>query len=103
MAKTPTAIIGIDLGRYAIKSVSLQRKGANRFVLNNYAVRVMDKAPETPADLAEELKLLFKEMGGSQKNCAVAISSSDALIRIIEQPETPTEILRDAVRLNGFT
>lgn len=100
--KTPSSVIGVDLGRYALKSVLLQRKGGNRFVLNNYAVRVMDKAPETAEQLAAELTLLFKEMGGSPKTCAVAVSSSESLIRIIEQPETPTEILRDALRLNGM-
>lgn len=101
--KLPSSVIGIDLGRYALKSVSLQRKGANRFVLNNYAVRVMEKAPETADELLTELKRLFKDMGGSAKNCAIAVSSSDSIIRIIEQPETPVEILRDAVRLNGMT
>jgi hypothetical protein len=65
MAKTPTSIIGIDLGRYALKSVSMQRKGANRFVLNNYATRVMENPPATAEALATEIKLLFKEMGGS--------------------------------------
>jgi len=100
--KLPSSIIGIDLGRYSLKSVALQRKGANRFVLNNYAVRVMETAPQTAEQLAAELKLLLNEMGGSSKACAVAVSSSDSLIRIIEQPETPTELLRDAMRLNGL-
>ncbi len=103
MAKIPNSVIGIDLGRHSLKSVSLVRKGANRFVLNNYAVRTMEKTPETADDLAEELKLLLKQMGGSAKSCALGVSSSDSLIRIIEQPETPTEILRDAVRLNGMS
>ena len=102
MAKIPNSVIGIDLGRYSLKSVSLQRKGANRFVLNNYAVRVMENAPQTAEQLGAELKLLLKEMGGGKK-CAVAVSSPDSLIRIIDQPETPIEILRDAVRLNGMS
>ncbi len=103
MAKIPSSVIGVDLGRFSLKSVSLQRKGANRFVLNNYALRIMQKTPETADDLAAELKLLFKDMGGAAKNCVVAVSSAESLIRIIEQPETPTEILRDALRLNGMT
>lgn len=102
MAKTPNSIIGVDLGRHTLKSVSLQRKGANRFVLNNYAVRVMPKTPETAAELAGELTMLFQEMGVTAKNCAVAVTSSDSIIRIIEQPATPTDVLRDAVRLNGM-
>lgn len=42
-------------------------------------------------------------MGGGAKTCAIAVSSADSLIRIIEQPETPREILRDAIRLNGLS
>ena len=103
MAKTPNSIIGVDLGRYAIKSVLLSRRGNNRFVLSNYAVRELDDAIESPAQIARQIKELFKEMGGAAKTCSVAVSSPDALIRIIEQPETPTEILREALRLNGMT
>ena len=32
-----------------------------------------------------------------------AVSSPDTLLRIIEQPTTPTHLLRDALRLNGLT
>lgn len=103
MAKTPNSIIGVDLGRYAIKSVLLSRRGNNRFVLSNYAVRTLDDGIESPAQIARQIKELFKEMGGATKTCSVAVSSPDALIRIIEQPETPTEILREALRLNGMT
>lgn len=100
--KLPTSVIGVDLGRYALKSVALSRRGANRFVLSNYSVRVMDSAPTTPEELSAQLALLFKDLGVPPKNCAVAVSSSDSLIRIIEQPETPPELLRDAVRINGM-
>ena len=47
-------------------------------------------------------KALLKDMGGSARACVVSVSSPEALIRIIEQPETPPEILRDALRLNGM-
>jgi Tfp pilus assembly PilM family ATPase len=102
MAKVPNSVIGVDLGQYALKSVLLQRRGADRFIISNYAARSL-AAPVTDAEgLAAELKALFKEMGGSAKVCAVAISSPEALIRIIEQPQTPPEILREALRLNGM-
>lgn len=100
--KLPSSIIGVDLGRHSLKSVALQRKGANRFVLSNYAVREMESAPETAAQLAAELQQLFKDMGAGAKTCAVAVSSGDSLLRILEQPETPTHVLRDALRLNGL-
>jgi type IV pilus assembly protein PilM len=102
MAKAPTSVIGVDLGRYSLKSVLLQKKGGTRYVLSHYASRVVNEPAEDAAALAQQLKTLFKEMGGSAKACAIGVSSPDALIRIIEQPETPTEVLREALRLNGM-
>ena len=100
--KLPSAVIGVDLGRHSIKTVSLQRKGGNRFVVSNYGVHVMETAPQTAEQLGAELKLALKDIGANSKTCAIAVSTSDSLIRIIEQPETPREILRDAIRLNGL-
>ena len=102
MAKSPTQVIGVDFGRYSIKSVLLSKRGGKRFVLNGYAVRTLDTEVESPEQITRQIQQLFREMGGSVQNCAVAVSSSDAVIRIIEQPETPTEILREALRLNGM-
>lgn len=102
MAKAPTSVIGLDLGRYALKSVLLQRKGPNRFVLTHYAAQTFSEPADSAETLGRNLKSLFKEMGGTAKTCAVGVSSPDTLIRIIEQPETPVEILRDALRLNGM-
>jgi len=102
MAKAPNSVIGVDLGRYSLKSVLLQRKGNNRFVLTNYATQVLSEPNDSAEVLGRNLKSLMKEMGGTAKAFAVAISNPDSLIRIIEQPETPPEILRDALRLNGM-
>ena len=103
MAKSLTSAIGVDLGRYSLKSVLLQKKGGNRFVLTNFASLPCDGTVErTPAALGAQLKALVKQMGGTAKGCAVAVSSPEALVRIIEQPDTPPEILRDALRLNGM-
>jgi type IV pilus assembly protein PilM len=102
MAKTPSSVIGVDLGRYSLKSVRLQRRGGDRVAITHFASQVLSE-PATDADkLAQQLKQLLKEMGGTAKACAVAVSSPDALLRIIEQPETPVELLRDALRLNGI-
>jgi type IV pilus assembly protein PilM len=101
--KLPSAVIGVDLGRYSIKTVALLRRGGNRFVVSNYAVHVMESAPQTAEKLSAELRLALKEVGAGAKTCAIAVSSSDSLIRIIEQPETPRDILREAVRLNGLS
>jgi type IV pilus assembly protein PilM len=101
--KIPNAVIGVDLGRHSIKTVALNRRSGNRFVISNYAVHVMETAPQTAEQLAAELKLALGEMGAGAKTCAIAVSTNDSLIRIIEQPAMPREILRDAVRLNGLS
>ena len=102
MAKTLSSAIGVDLGRYSLKSVLLQKKGANRYIITHFASMPVDDAVErTPETMGAQIKALVKHMGGTAKGTAVAVSSPDALVRIIEQPETPPEILRDALRLNG--
>jgi len=103
MAKVPNSVVGIDLGRHAFKSVLLTRKGSNRFQFTNYAVRIPEGPVETVDQIAHELRLLLKDMGGTAKACAVAVTSPEALLRIIEQPSTPREILRDALKINGFS
>lgn len=101
MPKAPSSVVGIDLGRHALKAVHLQRKG-QRVAIHGYASRVI--AGTNPADtdaMAHHLKLLYRDLGASGKGSVVAVSSPEALIRVIEQPATPTHLLRDALRLNG--
>jgi len=102
MAKSPTQVIGVDFGRYAIKSVLLSKRGGKRYILSGFATRKLDSEVDTPEQITRQVQQLFREMGGSVQNCAVAVSCADAVIRIIEQPETPTEMLREALRLNGM-
>ncbi len=102
MAKSSNSVIGIDLGKHVFKSVLLQRKSDHRFVLTNYASRAVPETIASADELAQQIKLLLKEMGGSAKSCAVGASNRDALLRIIEQPNTPVELLRSALRLNGL-
>lgn len=103
MAKSLTSVVGVDVGRYSLKSVLLQKKGDNRFVVSNFATQVFDEAVErTPETVVAQVKSAIKQIGGGSKPCAVAFTTPDAFLRIIEQPETPTDILRDALRLNGM-
>ena len=103
MGKPANSVIGIDLGKHVFKSVLLQRKGDNRFVLTNYASRAVPESISNADELAQQVKLLLKDIGGSAKSCAVAVSDPTAhLLRIIEQPNTPVELLRSALRLNGL-
>lgn len=102
MAKPLTSVIGIDIGRYALKSVLMQKKGANRYVVTNFATHIVDDtAEQTSSELGRNIKSLLKQLGGSARACAVAVSHPDAILRLVEQPETPTHILRDALKLNG--
>lgn len=103
MAKAPTSVIGLDLGRHALKSVLLQRRSGGQVALTHYAAHRLARPIESSDHLAGEVKALLKSMGGSAKTCGVAVSSNKSLLRIIDQPETPTTLLRDALRLNGMT
>src|SRR5215203_5748062 len=103
MAKAPNSVIGVDIGRYALKSVLLQRKSGNRIAVTHYGSHIPAEPAIDAPGLAKQIKALMKDMGGSSKNCVVSVSSPEALIRIIEQPETPTHLLREALRLNGMS
>ncbi|MGZ4983233.1 MAG: pilus assembly protein PilM [Chthoniobacterales bacterium] len=102
MAKRSNSVIGIDLGKHVFKGVVLQRKSDARFVLTSYASREVPEELSTVDDLAQQLKLLVKDLGGSAKACAIGVSDPGSLLRIIEQPETPVDLLRNALRLNGL-
>jgi Tfp pilus assembly PilM family ATPase len=102
MARRGNSVFGIDLGKHVFKGVLLQRKGDNRFVLTSYASREVPEDLNTPEELAQQLKLLFKDLGGTAKGCAIAVSDPASLLRIIEQPNTPIDLLRNALRLNGL-
>ncbi|PZR74067.1 MAG: hypothetical protein DLM73_08875 [Chthoniobacterales bacterium] len=102
MARRGNSVVGIDLGKHVFKGVILQRKSDERFVLTNYASREVPEEMTTPEELAQQLKLLFKDLGGSAKACAIAVSDPASLLRIIEQPNTPIDLLRNALRLNGL-
>ena len=102
MARRGNSVFGIDLGKHVFKGVLRHRKGDQRFVLTSYASREVPEEMKTPEELAQQLKLLFKDLGGSAKGCAIAISDPASLLRIIEQPHTPIDLLRNALRLNGL-
>ncbi|PYJ09124.1 MAG: hypothetical protein DMF06_10935 [Verrucomicrobia bacterium] len=102
MARRGNSVFGIDLGKHVFKGVLLQRKGDDRFVLTSYASREVPEEISTPEELSQQLKLLFKDLGGTAKGCAIAVSDPESLLRIIEQPNTPIDLLRNALRLNGL-
>jgi Tfp pilus assembly PilM family ATPase len=102
MARRGDSVIGIDLGKRAFKGVMLQRRNDARVLLTSYATREVPDQINSAEELAQQIKLLVKDLGGSAKGCALAISDPSALLRIIEQPDTPVGLLRNALRLNGL-
>ena len=102
MARRGNSVFGIDLGKHVFKGVLLQKKGDSRFVLTSYASREVPEGLTTSDALATHIKLLLKDIGGSAAGCAIAVSEPDSLLRIIEQPNTPIDLLRNALRLNGL-
>src|SRR5438270_5764588 len=102
MARRGDSVVGIDLGKRVFKGVTLKRKSDSRLVLTSFASREVPEQIATAEELARQIKLLFKDLGGSAKGCALAISDPVTLLRIIEQPDTPVDLLRNALRLNGL-
>ncbi len=102
MARRGNSVIGIDLGKRSYKAVLLQKKSETRYVLNSFATHELDAEPDGADAMAAQLKVLLKELGGHTKSCAVGVSEPSALLRIIEQPSTPPELLRNALRYNGL-
>ncbi len=103
MAKSLNSVIGVDIGRHSLKSIRLQKKGGGRLALTHFASHVINPdVPWTVEELGRQLKALLKNMGGSANGCVVSVNSPDALLRIIDQPNTEPDILREALRLNGL-
>src|ERR1700693_2327010 len=102
MAKRADSVVGIDLGKHVLKGVALRRKGDSRFILTSFASRPVPEEFDSAEDLSRELKQLLRDLGGSAKACAFAVSDPSTILRIIEQPDTPVDLLRNALRLNGL-
>jgi Tfp pilus assembly PilM family ATPase len=102
MGRRADSVIGLDLGKHVFKAVALRRKSDSRFVLTSFASRQVPEQFASADELAREMKLLLKELGSGAKACAVAISDPAMLLRIIEQPDTPVALLRNALRLSGL-
>ncbi|MEY2600709.1 MAG: type pilus assembly protein PilM [Verrucomicrobiota bacterium] len=102
MAKRADSVVGIDLGKHVLKGVALRRKSDSRFILTSFASRPVPEEFASAEDLSRELKQLVRDLGGSPKACAFAVSDPSMILRIIEQPDTPVDLLRNALRLNGL-
>ena len=103
MAKRGNSVIGIDLGKRTYKAVLLNKKSETRFALTSFASHEVPEEVTTTDEVAQHVKQLLKDLGGYTKSCALAVSEPDSLLRIIEQPTTPPDLLRNALRYNGLS
>jgi Tfp pilus assembly PilM family ATPase len=101
MGKRADSVIGLDLGTHVFKGVALRQKADSRLVLTNFASHKVPEEFGSADELAQHVKPLLRELG-SAKGCAVAVSDPAALLRIVEQPDTPVDLLRNALRWNGL-
>lgn len=101
MAKSPSSAIGIDLGEHTHKAVILQRKGQQKYVLQDFAIQEAAQPLESTDAVADAIKTLSQALSGGSKVASVALSSRGTILRIIYQPRTPVELLRKAVALNS--
>src|SRR3954463_10162765 len=102
MARRGDSVIGIDLGKRVLKAVALKHKSDRRLILTSFTSRELPEDLNSAEDLAQQIKQLVRDLGGSAKGYAVAISDPSSILRIIEQPNTPVDLLRNALRLNGL-
>jgi len=103
MAKSLSSAIGIDLGEHTHKAVLLQRKGNQKYVLQDFALQEASQPLETTEAIADAIKTISQSLSGGSKSASVAVSGRGAILRIIQQPRTPVELLRQAVALNSET
>ena len=60
MAKALSTVIGVDLGRHAIKAVVLERKSGDRWVLADYAWEAMGEGEN---GMSDGLREVFRRLG----------------------------------------
>ena len=85
-----------------MKAVALRRKTDQRLILTGFTSRELPENINGVDELAQHIKQVVRDLGGGAKGCAVAISDPTSILRIIEQPNTPIDLLRNALRLNGL-
>ncbi len=99
MAKLLNNVIGVDVGQHTLKAIHVIRRG--RPVISGYGIRTVESTQLDQDALSHHLKLLLADVGGGARAHAVVLSGKDAVLRIIDQPQTPISILRNALKING--
>lgn len=88
------------MGHHTLKAVFIKRKGKDRLVFSDYAVRQVETAPNDSAQLAHHLKLLLKGMSTARAT-GLAVAGEEAVVKIIKQPPMAVGMLRQALKLHS--
>ena len=70
-------------------------------VVAGFARRVVEETGLATDQFAHHLRLLAREAGGSPKAVTACFGGEGTLLRIIEQPPTPIDVLRGALRFSA--
>jgi len=97
MAKTARSSHWHDVGNTSSRACFSKAKGDNR---SSDELTRRARAPKeiNPRGIAQQVKLLLKDLAAAPRIALLAVYRPGGILRIIEQPNTPVELLRSALR-----
>ena len=93
---TTSPVVGLDIGRSAVKVVELEASGKKFFLRRAWVKSV---SPEE--NLSTSVKKLLRDSGISAKGVAVGIASPEVTTRIFSFPPMPNKELHQAIQLEA--
>ena len=101
MAKASGSSVGVEIGSRTARAVHLRKVGTG-VELAGYAVEESGQfLAGTVQERGAALRGLIKKAGAVRREFGLALSGGTMFLRLLEQPETPVEVLREALRVNG--
>jgi Tfp pilus assembly PilM family ATPase len=101
MPKFTGSAIGIEIGPCAAKAVSLSRSGGRVELVRWAAEESSEFVSAHMEERVAALRRLAKSLGVGSKEVGMTIAFGNFFVRLLEQPETPVAVLREALRING--
>ncbi|GEP36366.1 pilus assembly protein PilM [Nocardioides psychrotolerans] len=99
----PATVVGLDIGRCAVRAVELRRSGRTPVVRRSGSVAVPHGAVEggvvrDPAAVTDALKRLWREQRIQSRQVRLGVCSGSVLVRHLELDWMPPQDLRRALR-----
>ena len=99
----PATVVGLDIGRCAVRAVELRRSGRKLVVRRHGSVALPPGAVEAgvvrePAAVTEALKQLWREHRIGSRSVRLGVCSGSVLVRHLELDWMPPQDLRRALR-----